>query len=60
LKTFLSYYIGETDSIRHDSIFGLCFLNDAGHITSVYKNGLLKIEAPYLEPKFETVDVKIE
>ena len=54
------FIVGETDSIRYDGVFGLCCPIDTGHITSVYKNGLLRIEAPYLEPEFETIDVKIE
>ena len=54
------FVVGETDSMKYDGVFGLCCPIDTGHIKSVYKNGLLRIEAPYLEPKFETIDVKIE
>ncbi|MFX1382322.1 MAG: Hsp20/alpha crystallin family protein [Promethearchaeota archaeon] len=54
------FVFGETDSVRYDGAFGLCCPIDTEHVTSTYKNGLLRIEAPYLDPTFDTVDVKIE
>ena len=51
---------GETDSYRYVGAYGLCCPIDVDHIKSIYKNGLLKIEGPYLDPTFDTVDIKIE
>ena len=51
---------GETNSLRYVGAFGLCCPIDTEHAKSTYKNGLLKIEVPYLDLTYDTIDVKIE
>ena len=51
---------GETETVRYVGAYGLCCPVDAEKAKSTYKNGLLRVEAPYKEITLETVDVKIE
>ncbi|MFX1489295.1 MAG: Hsp20/alpha crystallin family protein [Promethearchaeota archaeon] len=51
---------GESDSINYGAIFQLCCPVDPEEAKTTYKNGLLKIEVPYVDMLKDTVDIKIE
>jgi len=51
---------GESDSINYGAIFQLCCPVDPEKAKTIYKNGLLKIEVPYVDMLKDTIDVKIE
>ncbi len=51
---------GETDSLNYGGLYQLCCEIDPDKAKSTYKNGLLKIEVPYLDIMKYTVDIKIE
>lgn len=54
------YVTGETDTIRYVGSYGLCCPVDYDKATSTYKEGLLKLHVPFLEPTLKTIEVKIE
>ncbi|MFX0140253.1 MAG: Hsp20/alpha crystallin family protein [Candidatus Hodarchaeota archaeon] len=51
---------GESDTINYGAIYQLCCPVDPEKAKSTYKNGLLKIEVPYIDTLKDTIDVKIE
>lgn len=51
---------GETDTINYGGLYQLCCPVDTEEAKSTYKNGLLKIEVPYLDPMKDTIDIKID
>lgn len=51
---------GETETISYGGIYQLCCPVDPEKAKSTYKNGLLKIEVPYIDILKDTVDVKID
>ena len=54
------FIAGETDNLRYIGGYGLCCPVEAKEVRSTYKNGLLRIEVPFMDVTLETVDVKIE
>ncbi|MFX0041909.1 MAG: Hsp20/alpha crystallin family protein [Candidatus Hodarchaeota archaeon] len=58
-ENYLVVY-GETESLNYGGLYQLCCSIDPEKAKSTYKNGLLKIEVPYLDIMKDTVDVKIE
>jgi len=54
------FIAGETDTLRYIGGYGLCCPVDPVQAKSTYKNGLLRIEVPFMDITLETVDVKIE
>ena len=54
------FVAGETDTLRYIGGYGLCCPVEAKEARSTYKNGLLRIEIPFMDITLETVDVKIE
>lgn len=58
-ENYLVVY-GETDSLNYGGLYQLCCSIDPDKAKSTYKNGLLKIEVPYLDIMKDTVNVKIE
>ncbi|MBN1800014.1 MAG: Hsp20/alpha crystallin family protein [Candidatus Lokiarchaeota archaeon] len=54
------FVTGESDDVRYVGGYGLCCPVAAEKAHSTYKNGLLRVEVPFLEEKFHTVDVKID
>ena len=54
------FVAGETDNLRYIGGYGLCCPVEAKEARSTYKNGLLRIEVPFMDVTLETVDVKIE
>lgn len=54
------FVIGETEYIKYVGSYGLCRPIENSEATAKYKNGLLKIEAPFKDIKLETVDIDIE
>ncbi|MFX1574988.1 MAG: Hsp20/alpha crystallin family protein [Promethearchaeota archaeon] len=51
---------GEADSINYGALYQLCGPIEPEKAKSTYKNGLLKIEVPYLDILKDTVDVEVE
>ena len=51
---------GESDSINYGCLYQLYCPIEPEKAKSTYKNGLLKIEVPYLDIMKDTVDVEIE
>ncbi len=54
------FVVGEADDVRYVGGYGLCCAVAPEKAHSTYKNGLLRIEVPFLEEKFHTVDVAID
>ena len=54
------FIAGETDNLRYIGGYGLCCPVEAKEARSTYKNGLLRIEVPFMDVTLETVNVKIE
>ena len=54
------FVAGETDNLRYVGAYGLCCSVDPEHAKSTYKNGLLRIEVPFLDITFNTIDVRID
>ncbi len=56
-----SFFIkGETEDIVFIGSFAVCCDVDPEKAKATYKNGLLKIDVPFKEQEFHSVDVKIE
>ena len=56
-----SFFIkGETDDIIYIGTYAICCPIKAEETKAVYKQGLLKIEAPFKEPEYQSFDIKIE
>ena len=51
---------GESDTIKYGGLFQLCCPVDTDEAKSTYKNGLLKIEVPYLDALKDTVEIEIK
>ncbi len=51
---------GETETINYGGLFQLCCPIDTEKAKSSYKNGLLKIEVPYLDAIKDIVDIIID
>lgn len=62
LKMSNDYFFvhGETDTIEYSGIYQLCCSIDPKKAKSTYKNGLLKIEVPYVDLIENTINVEIE
>jgi len=54
------YISGETETVKYTGFYNLCCPIEPEKATTSYKEGLLKIHAPYQEIKMHTIDVKIE
>ena len=56
-----SFFIkGETEDTVYIGSYAVCCPIDASKAKATYKNGLLKVEVPFKEPEFQSVDVNIE
>lgn len=56
-----SFFIkGETKTTVYIGSYSVCCPIDAEKAKAVYKNGLLKVEVPFKEPEFHSIDVSIE
>ena len=56
-----SFFIkGETEDTIYVGSFGLCCPINPNEAKANYKNGLLKVEVPFKEPEFHSVDINIE
>ena len=51
---------GETDTINYGGLYQLCCPVDTEKAKSTYKNGLLKIEVPYLDAMKDIIDINID
>ncbi|MFX1317342.1 MAG: Hsp20/alpha crystallin family protein [Promethearchaeota archaeon] len=51
---------GEADTLKYGGLFQLCCPVDTDKAKSTYRNGLLKIEVPYLDMLKDTVEIEIE
>jgi len=51
---------GEADTLKYGGLFQLCCPVNPEKAKSTYKNGLLKIEVPYLDALKDTVEIEIE
>ncbi|MFX1495338.1 MAG: Hsp20/alpha crystallin family protein [Promethearchaeota archaeon] len=51
---------GEADTLKYGGLFQLCCPVDPDKAKSTYKNGLLKIEVPYLDLLNDTVEIEIK
>jgi HSP20 family protein len=57
----VSFFIkAEAEETIYIGSYSVCCPIDATKAKASYKNGLLKIEVPFMEPEFHSVDVKIE
>jgi len=54
------FVAGDTERIRYVGYYTLCCPVEHEKATSSYKNGLLRIHAPYKEIEMSSVDVTIE
>ena len=54
------FVAGETDTLRYIGGYGMCCPVDAKEARSTYKNGLLRIEAPFMDLTMDTFDVPID
>ena len=56
-----SFFIkGETEDTIYIGSYAICCPVNPEEAKAVYKQGLLKIEVPFNEPVYHSVDVKIE
>lgn len=56
-----SFFIkGETEDIVYIGSYSVCCPIDAKEAKAIYKNGLLKVEVPFKEKEFHSVEVKID
>ncbi len=56
-----SFFIkGETDDTIYIGSYGVCCPVIPEEAKAVYKNGLLKIEVPFKEPEFHSIDIDIK
>ncbi len=56
-----SFFIkGETDDTVYLGSYAVCCPIEPEKATAIYKNGLLKVNVPFKEEEFHTVEVKIE
>ena len=56
-----SFFIkGETDDIVYIGSYATCCDVEPEKAKAIYKNGLLKIDVPFLEPEFHSIDVVID
>jgi HSP20 family molecular chaperone IbpA len=56
-----SFFIkGETDDTIYIGSYGICCPVKPEEAKATYKQGLLKIEVPFSEPEFKSVEVNIE
>jgi HSP20 family molecular chaperone IbpA len=56
-----SFYIkGETGDTVYIGSYAVCCPVEAEKAKAIYKNGLLKVEVPFKEPEFHSIDVNIE
>jgi len=51
---------GEADTLKYGGLFQLCCPVNPEKAKSTYKNGLLKIEVPYLDTLKDTVEIEIK
>jgi HSP20 family molecular chaperone IbpA len=51
---------GESDSIDYGAVYQLCCPVEPEKAKTTYKNGLLKIEVPYLDTLKDIIDLKID
>lgn len=56
-----SFFIkGETEDTIYIGSYGICCPIKPEDTKAIYKNGLLKIEAPFKEPEFQSIEIKVE
>ncbi|MFX0069674.1 MAG: Hsp20/alpha crystallin family protein [Candidatus Hermodarchaeota archaeon] len=56
-----SFFIkGETEDTVYIGSYVLCYDVDPEKAKAQYKNGLLKIDVPFKEPEFHSIDITIE
>jgi HSP20 family molecular chaperone IbpA len=56
-----SFFIkGETEDTIYIGSYSICCDIDPKKAKATYKNGLLKVDVPFQEQEYNTVDVKIE
>jgi HSP20 family protein len=56
-----SFFIkGETDTTIYIGSYAICCPVKPEETKAIYKNGLLKIDVPFVDPMENAVDVKIE
>ncbi|MBD3194498.1 MAG: Hsp20 family protein [Candidatus Lokiarchaeota archaeon] len=54
------FITGETDVIRYIGSYALCCPIEPKEARAIYKNGLLKIQAPFKEIELNTIDINVE
>lgn len=56
-----SFFIkGETEDTIYIGSYGICCPVNPEEAKATYKQGLLKIEVPFMEPEYKSVEVNIE
>lgn len=56
-----SFFIkGETEDTIYIGSYSMCCPTKPEEAKANYKNGLLKIEVPFNEPEFRSIDIQIE
>jgi HSP20 family protein len=56
-----SFFIkAESDDTIYIGSYSVCCPIDPHKAKADYKNGLLKVEVPFMEPEFHSVDIKVE
>jgi HSP20 family molecular chaperone IbpA len=56
-----SFFIkGETEETIYIGSYGVCCQIKPEEAKALYKNGLLKIEVPFKEPEFHSIEINIE
>jgi HSP20 family molecular chaperone IbpA len=56
-----SFFIkGESDNIIYIGSYAVCCPVDAKKAKAKYKEGLLRVEVPFKQPEFHSVDVNID
>ncbi|MFX1570753.1 MAG: Hsp20/alpha crystallin family protein [Promethearchaeota archaeon] len=56
-----SFFIkGETEDTTYIGSYSMCCPINPEKAKAVYKNGLLKIEVPFKEPEFHSIEIEVE
>ena len=56
-----SFFIkGENEDTIFVGSYAVCCPIDPEKAKATYKNGLLKVEVPFMEPEFKSIEIKVE
>ena len=56
-----SFFIkGENEDTMFVGSYAVCCPIDPEKERAIYKNGLLKVEVPFKEPEFKSIEIKVE